>query len=383
MKDSWGFLIMAAGRGTRLGGVPKQFRTLGSQRVWMWSLDVARSLEVDRIVLVLPEDWTDDVILPPDVIAVKGGNTRACSVINGLQACDCRWVMIHDGARPFLSSDLCRRMMPLVDEVTGVVPVLTIDDAVKKIDVSRGLSAVDRSSLLLTQTPQVFHRESVLELMMASPDGVRDEAEPWIASGNRMATVEGERLNFKITTEGDWTMAQLIASQAEITRTGLGFDVHPLVPGRPLILGGVAFESPLGLDGHSDADLICHSIADGILGVAGLPDIGRLFPANEELYKGADSYGLLKKSIAIALNEGWEIRWVDVVLHAQIPRIGAKVDDIVANLNRAWSVDSKIVNLKVKSGEKIGSVGGACCMTCYASVTGVKRRDLLNRSNPL
>lgn len=379
MSDSWGFLIMAAGRGTRLGGIPKQFRSLGSQEVWRWSLDIARSLKVDRIVLVLPEDWTDYASLPSDVIAVKGGKTRSCSVINGLNACDSRWVMIHDGARPFLSSDLCRGMMSLVDEVTGVVPVLTMNDAVKRIDDSGVFSVVDRSSLLLTQTPQAFHRDSVLELLVASSEEVRDEAEPWISSGRRMVAVEGERLNFKITTEGDWIMAQVIASQAEITRTGLGFDVHPLVPGRPLVLGGVVFDSPLGLDGHSDADLICHSIADGILGVAGLPDIGRLFPADDDKYRGADSYNLLKESIVMALNEGWEILWVDVVLHAQIPRIGDKVDDIINNLNHAWGLNSKIVNVKIKSGEKIGSVGGACCMTCYASVTGVKRRDLRNR----
>lgn len=383
MTDSWGFLIMAAGRGTRLGGLPKQFRTLGHQEVWRWSLDVARSMKFDRIVLVLPEDWTDVASLPPDVIAVKGGRTRACSVINGLNACESRWVMIHDGARPFLSEEICRAMMPLVDEATGVVPVLKVNDAIKRIDDSGSLSVVDRASLFLTQTPQVFHKNSILKVLAASPEGVSDEAEPWIASGRKMATVEGNRLNLKITTEGDWRMAQLIASQTEVTRTGLGFDIHPLVPGRPLILGGIAFDSPLGLQGHSDADLICHSISDGILGVAGLPDIGRLFPADDERYRGVNSYDLLKKSIRMAGDEGWEIQWVDLVLHAQIPRIGNKVKDIVFNLNKAWGNDSKVVNLKVKSGEGIGSVGGACCMTCYASVTGVKRRDLRNRSNPL
>lgn len=372
MIDSWGFLIMAAGKGTRLGGLPKQFRSLGRKEVWRWSLDLARSLKVDQIVFVAPENWIESASIPPDVLAVGGGATRARSVLNGLEACSSDWVMIHDGARPFASAELCTKLMEAVSEDAGAIPVISINDAVKHLTNCGALEVVDRSSLLATQTPQVFHRLSLLNILKDSLDGVKDEAEPWIASGRRMVTVEGERINFKITTEEDWEMAQAIVAGKGTTRTGLGFDVHPLVPGRPLILGGVVFDSPLGLQGHSDADLVCHAISDGILGATGLPDIGRLFPASDESYRGADSYVLLQKSIDLALEKGWEVQWVDVVLHAQIPRIGGKVDAIVHKLNQAWGPESNVINLKVKSGEGVGAVGEAHCMTCYASVTARK-----------
>nr|WP_321503593.1 2-C-methyl-D-erythritol 2,4-cyclodiphosphate synthase [uncultured Dethiosulfovibrio sp.] len=383
MSGSWGFLIMAAGKGTRLGGIPKQFRPLGHKKVWEWSLDLARSLMVDQIILVVPED---DGNLSAgdntDVLITSGGSTRALSVIKGLEACSSDWVLIHDGARPFASPDLCRSLMESASLDEGIIPVLPIDDAVKKINFNGDMETVDRGSLLATQTPQVFHRLSLLSILKDSPDDFRDEAEPWLQSGRKIATVPGEKGNFKITTEEDWNIAQDLVSGTDI-RTGLGFDVHPLVPGRPLVLGGVEFDSPLGLAGHSDADLICHSIADGILGAAGLPDIGLLFPATDDSYKNADSYGLLLKIVSMALDKGWEIQWVDVVLNAQIPRIGNRVQEIKDKLNEAWGKNVEKVNLKIKSGEGVGAVGEGLCMTCYASVTAKKISRLRYRRNRL
>ncbi len=372
MIETWGFLIMAAGRGTRLGGVPKQFRPLGGKDVWRWSLDLARSLNVDQIVLVVPEETEGQLSeLCKDLLVTSGGSTRTESVIRGLERCDADWVLIHDGARPFASKKLCRSIMDSVQKEEGVIPVVPVYDAVKRVEGDE-LETVDRSRLFLTQTPQAFHRLSLLNLLKRLSVGSKDEAEPWIESGKRITTVVGEKNNFKITTEEDWEMAQSVVSSNSITRNGLGFDVHPLVPGRPLILGGIEFNSPLGLYGHSDGDLICHSISDGILGAAGLPDIGRLFPATDPIYRGANSYGLLLKVISMAQEKGWEVQWVDVVLHAQIPRIGERVVEIVDNLNKAWGADSAKVNLKVKSGENVGPVGQGNCMTCYASVTAQK-----------
>ncbi|WP_234986062.1 2-C-methyl-D-erythritol 2,4-cyclodiphosphate synthase [Dethiosulfovibrio salsuginis] len=374
---------MAAGKGTRLGGTPKQFRSLGHKKVWEWSLDLARSLTIDQIVLVLPED-SEDILTGDnsDFFITSGGSTRALSVIKGLEACSSDWVLIHDGARPFASSDLCRSLMDSVSTDEGAIPVLPIDDAVKKINSDGSLDAVNRDSLLATQTPQVFHRLSLLNILKQNADGFRDEAEAWLESGGNIVTVPGEKSNFKITTEEDWNIAQDIVSGPDL-RIGLGFDVHPLVPGRPLILGGIEFDSPLGLAGHSDADLICHSIADGILGAAGLPDIGLLFPASDDSYKNADSYALLLKVIAMALDKGWDVQWVDVVLNAQLPRIGNRVQEIKDKLNEAWGKNVYKINLKIKSGEGVGAVGEGLCMTCHASVTAKKISRLRYRRNRL
>ncbi|PIE55083.1 MAG: 2-C-methyl-D-erythritol 2,4-cyclodiphosphate synthase [Dethiosulfovibrio peptidovorans] len=370
MKNSWAFLIMAAGSGQRLGGQPKQFRLLGKRPVWQWAAGAARASGIDDVILTVPPER-----LPPDipsdrVTVIRGGETRSLSVRNALRGTDASWVLVHDAARPFVSPDLCRSVMSAVTECRGVIPLLPVVDAAKRIREGESvMSSVDRDGLMMTQTPQGFHRESLLDVLESSSPLVRDEAEPWLASGRELTWVLGETENFKITTEGEWSMAQKLATTGATVRTGVGFDVHPLVPDRPLILGGVSIPSPLGLDGHSDADVICHALSDAALGAAGLPDIGRLYPASDETYRGADSYELLRDVINRLRNCGWGVIWADIVLHAQIPRIGDGVEDIVNKLECLWNDGRRRINLKVKSGEGIGPVGQGEAMTCYAVVT--------------
>ncbi len=383
MTGTWAFLIMGAGRGSRLGGTPKQFRYLGDIPVWGWSLELARELGVDRIVLTIPEDETEKIDSDgKDFFIVPGGETRSLSVRNALMSTDADWVLIHDGARPFASETLCRKIMASVTRENGVIPVVPLTDAVKKRSISGKIENMDRDSIMAAQTPQAFHRKSLLEALKNYPDTALDEAEAWIASGRTIVTVEGERCNFKITTSEDWLMAQKMAI-GDTVRTGVGFDIHPLVPGRPLILGGVPFLSALGLDGHSDADLICHALSDAILGACGLPDIGILFPASDEAYLGADSYGILKKTIELSVMNGWSVEWADIVLNAQLPRIGNRVTEIMDKLDKAWEDPRKRINVKVKSGESVGSVGEGKCMTCYAVATVKKISRLRKKPNPL
>ena len=198
-----------------------------------------------------------------------------------------------------------------------------------------------------------------------------DEAECWIAAGKKIAPVSGSPRNFKITTDFDWDIAKALVQSPVAIRVGHGFDVHPLCPGRPLILGGVNVESDLGLDGHSDADIICHTIADALLGAAGEPDIGTLFPASDEQYKNADSTKLLTESIKRIALRGMQIVWIDVTLQAQVPRLGGILplikQELAAIFRRAGVAPN--LNLKVKSGEYVGSVGRGECIVCHAVAT--------------
>ncbi|MCF4150444.1 2-C-methyl-D-erythritol 2,4-cyclodiphosphate synthase [Dethiosulfovibrio sp. F2B] len=372
--SEWAFIIMAAGSGSRLGGTPKQFRSLGGRPMWEWSFDLARNLGIEEIVLVLPEDW-DDRVYPvrtrEGLSIIRGGRTRSLSVRNGIASVRSNKLLIHDGARPFAKISMCERIMSAVSRDTGAIPLLPARDALKKVSVDDVVKTMDRSDIRMTQTPQGFPREGLLKALSLSSEEARDEAEPWISNGGVIVPVEGDEMNFKVTTEGNWEMATCLAdrnSAGEI-RTGIGFDVHPLVPGRSLVLGGVPVSSPMGLEGHSDADLICHGISDAILGAAGLPDIGRLFPACDDAYRDADSYELLRKVVSKVEECGWSIVWLDVVLHAQLPRIGETVIDITRNLDSIWNDGVRRVNLKVKSGEGVGSVGSGHCMMCYAVAT--------------
>jgi 2-C-methyl-D-erythritol 4-phosphate cytidylyltransferase/2-C-methyl-D-erythritol 2,4-cyclodiphosphate synthase len=274
--------------------------------------------------------------------------------------------MIHDAARPFLPALICERLMETVTEETGAVPLLESHDSLKMVDGE--INIIPREKIFRTQTPQAFKKNAILDVIDSSPCAAADEAALWIRAGKKLASVPGSSANFKITGDFDWLTARSIAESGRIARVGMGYDVHELVPGRKLVLGGLEIDAELGLLGHSDADIVCHAIADALLGAAGEGDIGTMFPASEERHKGADSMELLKTVLGLIAGKGWIVGDVDAVLSAQIPRLGDKIKQIVSNLTqmiRAFSPYAEL-SVKVKSGEGIGSVGRAECMQCHA-----------------
>ena len=358
----YSFIIAAGGNGTRLGG-KKQFMTLGGRELWRWSAENAATLApVREIILVIPQsetlipEWHSNIPLH----VVNGGSERAISVLNGLNMAECDYVMVHDAARPFASPELFRRLMEAVSDNAGVVPVLPVSDALKRIDGGE-ISCVERDGLYITQTPQVFPRLKLIDAVKDFPSA-KDEAEAWCNSGHELRHVDGERMNFKVTVREDMTIARALTEG--ITRTGLGWDIHRLVPDRKLILGGVRIESPLGLLGHSDADVLTHAVMDAILGGAGLPDIGNIFPADDEKFRGADSIELLREVMRLTNAEGWNVDFVDAVITAQVPRLNKYRDEIMHSLGRFFTV-----NVKFKSAENIDDSGRGLCMTCRAIAT--------------
>ena len=363
MKN-FSFIIAAGGSGTRFGG-KKQFMTLGGRELWRWSAENAARLSdsIREIVLVIPQgdsltpEWHSDI----PIRVVNGGSERAISVLNGLNMAACDFVMVHDAARPFASPELFRRLTDAVSDNAGVIPVLPVSDALKRID-SGKISSVDREGLYITQTPQVFPRKKLIEAVKDSPSA-KDEAEAWLKSGHELKYVDGERMNFKATVKDDMTIARAL-TENRIIRTGLGWDIHRLVPDRKLILGGVRIESPLGLLGHSDADVLTHAIMDAVLGGAGLPDIGNIFPANDERFRGADSIELLREVMRLVTAEGWSVEFADAVITAQVPRLNKYREEIMQSLSRFFPV-----NIKFKSAENLDDSGRGLCITCRAVAT--------------
>ncbi|HOK20114.1 MAG TPA: 2-C-methyl-D-erythritol 2,4-cyclodiphosphate synthase, partial [Thermosynergistes sp.] len=288
---TWSFIIVAAGKGTRLGGELKQFRILGGRPVWCWSAIVAEELYkqglVEELILVVPAGMEEEVgnqaqnfELP--VTVITGGPRRSDSVYAGLLASSSWGCLVHDAVRPFVKPGLCRRLMEAVMDGKGAIPVIPVADALKRVLPDGKMTIVPREDLLATQTPQVFPREELLRAFDEHQDGFRDEAEAWIMAGKELVPVRGAKLNFKITDAQDWELASAIVEGGEVMRVGNGFDVHPLVPGRKLRLGGIEIpDAPLGLHGHSDADVVAHAVADALLGAAGESDIGTLFPADD------------------------------------------------------------------------------------------------------
>ena len=378
-RETWSFIIVAGGTGTRLGGIPKQFRLLDGHPVWKWSAKIAEELWKDGIVqelvIVVPDDHMAemkghcDLKIPTRLTA--GGTTRSQSVMSGLKNSCGSHVLVHDAARPFITRELCLELIRNSEVHGSSVPLLGSSDSLKRLE-SGKLTCVDRKEYLRTQTPQAFEKSSLIDSIASFGFDGTDEAEAWIASGRDIFITQGSESNFKITTKFDWEVALSITGGRKIQRTGHGFDVHQLVKGRKLILAGIEIKnSELGLLGHSDADIVLHTVMDAILGAAGFPDIGTLFPASDPKWKDADSRELLKTVILKVRSEGWSIDWVDVTLQAQSPKLGDMIPNFI------YSVASLIAengrdpnfNMKVKSGESCGSVGRNECMVCHGVAT--------------
>ncbi len=384
MKDAsgWSFLITAGGSGSRLGGVPKQFRMLGGMPVWRWPFAAADKLRrmgrVCDIVMTVPRGSLSalaEEAAKLGLTLVEGGRSRSESVIKGLRACRGPHVLVHDGARPFISEELCLRLMEAASaDGVGAVPLLPSVDSLKTVENGAVTGTADRSLYFRTQTPQAFPLGELIEVMENAPEGGTDEASLWLAAGKKIVPVEGEEMNFKITSQFDWEAACALARGrfAAERRTGHGYDIHQLAEGRPLIIAGVKVDGvSYGLLGHSDADIVAHTVMDAMLGAAGEPDIGTLFPASDEEWRGADSMLLLRVVLERLAAKGWHAEWVDVTLNAQRPRLGALVPAFVESMNRALGGDAekRIFNMKVKSAEHCGSAGRGECMICHGVAT--------------
>lgn len=151
-------------------------------------------------------------------------------------------------------------------------------------------------------------------------------------------------------------------------RVGIGHDTHRLVDDRPLILGGLRIDHPKGLAGHSDADVVCHAVADALLGASALGDVGEHYPDDDPQWRDLDSVRLLAEVVDRVALAGWRPVNCDVIVHAQAPKLGPHKATIRSNLARVLGLSETAVNVKAKTGEHVGPVGRAEAIACHAVV---------------
>ncbi len=375
-------ILAAGGLGTRLGaGRPKQFLEVRGRSILEWSLAVLASHpQVHEVVVALPEGHTNPAPAcvtaswPCPVKAVAGGPRRQDSVARAFAAVNptAEVVLVHDAARPFASADLVSRMIAAAAGSGAAIPALVATDTVKLGQLRDGhtwvRSTLPRAEVYLAQTPQAFQRDVLAKALAAAFDhAVTDEAGLVERTGGAVQLVAGEPSNRKITTLEDLAVARgPDRGGAAGLRIGTGYDLHRLVPGRALVLGGVRIPFDLGLDGHSDADIICHAVTDAVLGAAALGDIGRLFPDTDAAWKGADSLELLRKAVAVVHEGGFRIGNVDVTVIAERPKLLPHLPAICASLAGALQVPATSVSVKGKTNERVDSVGRGESMACHA-----------------
>ena len=397
-------VIVAAGQGTRMGtDVPKQLFPYGSSTVLGNAINAFASLDyIDKVYVVSPQDGSlDDTYEeitaecerltgrePGSIAIVSGGSTRADSVREGIKAAsrdarsagideDDAIVLIHDAARPGISEEIIRRNIDNMRRCRAVCTALPSSDSTRMINIEKpeyvtelalkesitypimNTNVVRRELIYRTQTPQTFRLADILRAHeRAVRDGYSATDDAMVAeyAGINVALVEGATANYKITTREDIQMT---------CRTGIGYDVHRLVPGRPLILCGTPIPSKLGLDGHSDADVAVHALMDALLGAAGLGDIGRHFPDTDEKYKGADSMKLLAE-VKDMLGRVRIVN-VDVAIIAQAPKLAPYMEQMKQNIASTLGIPETAVNVKATTEEGLGFTGRGEGMAAMAT----------------
>jgi 2-C-methyl-D-erythritol 4-phosphate cytidylyltransferase/2-C-methyl-D-erythritol 2,4-cyclodiphosphate synthase len=380
--DACAAILVAAGKGLRAGpGDLKQFRKLGGVPLLARSIrPFAQCGKVSHLVLVVPDPAEAETRLSGwlptgcTVTFVAGGPTRQESTAAGLRAAGAAdLVLVHDGARPFVEVDLILRVLEATREQGAAVPLIPVRETLKSVDAAGLITGtVNRGGFALAQTPQGFRRDILhAALEWAGSHGFvgTDEAEIVEKSGHGVTRVEGSARNLKVTTPEDFEMGERLLSDpqpAGCLRIGLGYDVHALVPGRPLVLGGVEIPHEAGPAGHSDGDLICHAATDALLGAAGLPDIGQLFPDTDPAHAGARSLDLLARASQRALQAGFRIVNLDLVLVAEEPRLVGHLNAMKANLAKAMDCAPECIGIKGKRGEGLGFEGRREGMAAHA-----------------
>ena len=366
-------LVPAAGGGSRMASaVPKQYLPLlGRPLLWHTLAALAAVKAIARLYVVLAPD--DEQWAQHDFTAFAdklrplrcGGATRAESVANGLAAMTdedaATWVLVHDAARACVTPRQIEALIAgIADDGVGGLLAVPVADTLKREQERHVAATVSRQQLWQAQTPQMFRRDLLLRALTAARD-VTDEASAVEALGLSPRLIEGDAANLKITYPADLHLAELILrdrnNMAKEMRMGQGYDVHALVAGRKLILGGVEIAHETGLLGHSDADVLLHAVTDAILGAAGLGDIGRLFPDSDERWRGADSRVLLRGAMAQVREAGWRVVNVDATVVAQAPRVSPYAAAMAANIAADLGIAAAAVNIKGKTTEKLGFEG--------------------------
>ena len=392
-------MIAAGGMGTRFGSslygsLPKQFLSVGSKSMIMASAEpFLESGYADEIIFVVPTGYlkhtcglveremkgslfhAEDTIEQLKVSyggndtiikVVYGGEDRTASVKNGLKAigegaCQDGLVLIHDAARPFVSNSLILRVLEAAYEYGAAVPVTHVNDTVYVSSDDGFIAGIpDRKRLRMVQTPQGFDLSVIREAnsrVIAEGISPTDDGAPVFTGGKRVAMVEGDTSNIKITLPEDLSEASASDAVRGRLKVGIGFDAHRFTEGRALVIGGVNIPHDKGLSGHSDADVLTHALMDAILGALNEGDIGILFPDTDPLFAGISSMALLSGVVSLMNKRGYEIGNVDLTVVAEKPRMAPYYEKIEQRLAGALGTDPLNVSLKATTTEKLGFTG--------------------------
>jgi 2-C-methyl-D-erythritol 4-phosphate cytidylyltransferase/2-C-methyl-D-erythritol 2,4-cyclodiphosphate synthase len=377
-------ILVAAGRGLRAGGGgPKQYRTIGGQTVIFRAMQAFCSHP--DVATVQPVVNPDDIALFNDAAAslrhappANGGATRQASVHAGLEALAADKpdiVLIHDAARPFVTSAVISRAIDAAGRTGAAIPAIPVIDTIKQVgDAGDVTGTPDRARLRIAQTPQAFRYDVILEAhRRAAREGrsdFTDDAALAEWAGLTVATFEGDAANMKLTTPEDFVReeARLGAMLGDI-RTGTGYDVHAFGEGDHVMICGVRVPHNKGFLAHSDGDVGLHALVDAILGALADGDIGSHFPPSDPKWKGASSDRFLKYAVERVTARGGRVGNLEVTMICERPKIGPLRDTMRAKIAEVSGVDISRIAVKATTSERLGFTGREEGIAATASAT--------------
>ena len=375
---SFSLILLAAGDSKRLNSkVPKPFVKIGKKTLLEYSLIKFNKIrQIKKIIIVTNKKHSKFFknIKFNNCVKIVGGKTRQESTYKALKhikknKIKCTNVLIHDSARPNFSIKLIKRIIN-ASKRNAVIPKIPMHDALKESIGKKILLNLPRKNFFSTQTPQSFNFNEILDLHSRNKALYKDDDLSLVQSLKKVKFVNGEKNNFKITDQEDLSMLKNFINLK--TRTGIGFDVHRLVPKRKLYLAGLRIKSHLGTLGHSDGDPVLHSITDAILGACKMGDIGQMFSDKNKKFKNIRSTILLKRVMDQIKSKGYYVNNLDINIIAQTPKIKKYKNKMIDNISKLCEISKDQINIKGKTTEKLGVIGKEKAIACEVITSVVK-----------
>ena len=362
------FIILASGQSKRFNSNKlKQYIIYKNKPLFEHSIEKALTSKLfKKIILVVNNKKQINKKFSKNVVIIKGGKERSDSSLIGLKYIKKfkpSNVLIHDAARPNFSLQLLKNLVKSLKKNKAVIPTVNTKDSIK-YKVKKQLFNLNRDHSFSTQTPQAFRFNDLYNLSIKQKIKIQDEATLFIENNLKVKFIKGENSNNKITYKEDINTNK--------TFIGIGFDIHRLIKGKKLYLGGLKIPFHSGLKGHSDGDVIIHSIIDALLGAMRKKDIGTLFPDNKKKFKNIRSPKMLKPVIQIMDKNDFYINNVDINLICEQPKVSKYRDKIIKSLSKLLNIDSSLINLKGKTVEKLGLIGKEKAVACEVIVSIIK-----------
>lgn len=353
-------LIVAAGTGSRTKLTQsKILYKIHHKPLFLYSVETFLALDYDVILVVSKYDYeTVKDLIPSSVTLVIGGKTRGESVMRGLKEVKTPYVFIHDAARPLITQDKILEIEKALSVHDAVLLCEPMTQAIKRID-NGNIRSENRDNYIQSQTPQAFLTEKIRYAYVRSEQTYDDDIGLYQAfyPEDHIYIVMNEEPNLKVTYAKDLVIVEALINQGDTLKIGKSFDVHRLVEGRPLILGGLKLPFSKGLLGHSDADVLLHAIGEALLGALSLGDLGTFYPDTDPKYKDVNSMELLEDIHHKIIDKGYRIVNIDSTVFAEYPKLNPYIQKIRENISEHLNISLDQISVKATTYEGLEAIG--------------------------